>query len=120
MTQAWVVLTAPDGRDTAAPSDAQMAAALADVYSGKSLGADGSPGSAVLRFGYDDGLMYELEVSSGGAVRFAEWSDRDCEIALADPRVMTALAQADALQLWRLMAQRQVAKIRSQPWLDDD
>jgi len=120
MTQAWVTLTRPDGRDVAAPSEAQMAAALAEVYSGKVAGPDGGPGSAVLRFGYDDGLMYELEVSSGGAVRFAEWSDRDCEIALADPRLMTALAQADALQLWRLMAQRQVAKIRSQPWLGDD
>ena len=120
MTQAWVVLTGLDGRDVAAPSEAQMAAALAEVYGGKVAAADGGPGSAVLRFGYDDGLMYELEVSSGGAVRFAEWSDRDCEIALASPRLMNALAQADALQLWRLMAQRQVAKIRSQPWLNND
>ncbi|HEX8403423.1 MAG TPA: hypothetical protein VF670_02315 [Duganella sp.] len=120
MTQAWVVLTRADGRDVAAPSEAQMAAALAEVYSGQVDSPDGEPGSAVLRFGYDDGLMYELEVSSGGAVRFAEWSDRDCEIALADPRRMNALAQADALQLWRLMARRQVAKIRSQPWLNND
>lgn len=111
MTQAWLELTRADGREVAAPSEAQMAAALAEVY--------GGPGSAVLRFGYDDGLMYEMEVSSGGAVRFAEWSDRDCEIALADPRTMQALPQADALQLWRLMARRQVAKIRSQPWLND-
>ncbi|MBV7536507.1 hypothetical protein KW842_12095 [Duganella sp. sic0402] len=120
MTQAWLVLTRPDGRDVAAPSEAQMAAALADVYSGKTNGPEGGPGSAVLRFGYDDGLMYEMEVASGGAVRFAEWSDRDCEIALASPRTMTVAAQADALQLWRLMAQRQVAKIRSQPWLSGD
>ncbi|NVD70888.1 hypothetical protein HUX88_09995 [Duganella sp. BJB1802] len=117
MANAWVMLTRPDGRDVAAPSEAQMAAALADVYSGKTAAPDGGPGSAVLRFGYDDGLMYEVEVSTGGGVRFAEWSDRDCEIALAGPRVMT-LAQADALQLWRLLAQRQVAKIRSQPWQD--
>lgn len=116
MTHAWVVLTRPDGRDVQAPSEAQMAAALADVYSGKVTTEDGEPGSAVLRFGYDDGLMYEVEVSPGGAVRFAEWSDSDCEIALADPRVMTALPQQDALQLWRLLAQRQVAQIRQQPW----
>ncbi|MTV40885.1 hypothetical protein [Duganella radicis] len=120
MTQAWLVLTRPDGRDVTAPSEAQMAAALADVYDGKVLAADGGPGSAVLRFGYDDGLMYEMEVSGGGAVRFAEWSDRDCEIALAAPRTMTVARPADALQLWRLMAQRQVAKIRNQPWLSDD
>lgn len=116
MTQAWVVLTRPDGRDLQAPSEAQMADALAEVYSGNAASPDGEPGSAVLRFGYDDGLMYEMEVSSGGAVRFAEWSDRDCELALADPRVMTALPQDAALQLWRLLAQRQVARIRSQPW----
>lgn len=120
MTQAWVVLTRPDGRDVTAPSEDQMAAALSDVYAGRAQGPDGAPGSAVLRFGYDDGLMYEVEVSSGGAVRFGEWSDRDCEIALANPRTMAALAQADALQLWRLLAQRQVAKIRSQPWLSDE
>jgi len=118
MTQAWLVLTGPDGRDVTAPSEAQMAAALAEVYGGKALAADGGPGSAVLRFGYDDGLMYEMEVASGGAVRFAEWSDRDCEIALAAPRTMTVARPADALQLWRLMAQRQVARIRSQPWRD--
>ena len=28
--------------------------------------------SAVLRFGYDDGLMYQLEVVRGGAIRFEE------------------------------------------------
>lgn len=120
MTHAWLVLTRPDGHDVSAPSEAQMAAALADVYSGRGASPDGGPGSATLRFGYDDGLMYEMEVSSGGAVRFAEWSDRDCEIALASPRTMTVKKAADALQLWRLMALRQVAKIRSQPWCDDD
>src|SRR5574343_1078187 len=120
MTQAWLELTRPDGRDVRAPSEAQMAAALADVYSGKVANPDGGPGSAVLRFGYDDGLMYEVEVSGGGDVRFAEWSDRDCEIALATPRTMQDLKQAEALQLWRLLAQRQVAKIRSQPWLNND
>jgi hypothetical protein len=121
MTQAWVVLTRPDGRDVPAPSEAQLAAALAEVYGGKVASADGgaadgASGSAVLRFGYDDGLMYEIEVSSGGEIRFEEWSDRDCEIALASPRMMSALAQAEALMLWRLLAQRQVAKIRNLPW----
>lgn len=119
MTQAWLELTRADGREVAAPSEAQLTAALAEVYGGKVAGPDGGPASAVLRFGYDDGLMYEMEVSGGGAVRFAEWSDRDRELALADPRLMKALPQAAALQLWRLMARRQVAQIRGQPWLDE-
>ncbi len=114
MAQAWVVLTRTDGRDLASPSDDQLAGAIAQVFA-KGGPAEGGPVSAVLRVGYDDGLMYEMEVAGDGAVRFEEWSDRDCEIALASPRHMRA-SQAEALQLWRMMAQRQVAKIRSQPW----
>lgn len=115
MTQAWLILTGADGRDIAAPTEAQLTQALAEVYDGRARAPDGGPGSAVLKFGYDDGLMYLLEVAGGGAVRYEEWSDRDCEIALADPRRMSA-GQADALQLWKWLAQRQVARIREQDW----
>ncbi|OYO25826.1 hypothetical protein [Janthinobacterium sp. PC23-8] len=116
MTQAWFILTRPDGRDISAPTPSQLAEALDQVYCNGGIGADGGPASAVLRFGYDDGLMYQVEVASGGVVTFEEWSDRDCEIALASPRRMTALRQDDALQLWQWLAQRQVAKIRAQSW----
>ena len=60
MTHAWVVLTGPNGRDVSAPTEAQRASALAQVYRG-GPGIDDEPPSAVLRFGYDDGLMYEIE-----------------------------------------------------------
>lgn len=116
MTQAWVILTRLDGREIAAPNATQLAQALADVYHGQASSPDGDPPTALLRFGYDDGLMYQVEVAGGGAVTFEEWSDRDCEIALASPRHMDALQQDEALQLWTWLAQRQVAKIRSQPW----
>ena len=118
MTQAWVVLTGPDGRDIAAPSASQMAAALAEVYQMPDQGQEQD--SAVLSFGYDDGLMYELEVGRGGNVKFEEWSDSDREIALASPQTMSALTQDQALQLWTWLAQRQVSKIRSQPWISAD
>ena len=120
MTQAWFILTRPDGRDISAPTPTQLAEALEQVYHEASPGPDGGPASAMLRFGYDDGLMYQVEVASGGEVTFEEWSDRDCEIALASPRRMTALEQAQALQLWQWLAQRQVAKIRSQPWHSEE
>lgn len=113
MTQAWVVLTRADGRDVAAPSEGQLVAALAEVYREPARDDDAA---AVLRFGYDDGLMYEVEVRRGGEVRFEEWSDRDCEIALASPKRMSALSQNEALQLWMWLAHRQVAQIRRQPW----
>lgn len=116
MTQAWLTLTSVDGRDIAAPTEKQLAAALAEVYAlGKKGVPPGDPPTAALRFGYDDGLMYVAEVSCTGDVRFEEWSDRDCEIALAAPRRMSA-SKAKALELWSLMARRQVSKIRDMPW----
>ena len=61
-------------------------------------------------------IMTGVHQPTSGEIRFEEWSDRDCEIALASPRRMSALKQADALQLWQWLAQRQVAKIRNLPW----
>ncbi|MDQ1813442.1 hypothetical protein RBA41_09015 [Massilia sp. CCM 9210] len=132
MNQAWLTLTSMDGRDIAAPTEAQLTAVLAELYAaprktrakakaGAKAKGNGppesapEPASAALRFGYDDGLMYVIEVSRGGAIRFEEWSDRDCELALAPPRRMSAdltLAQ----QLWSLMARRQVSRIRELDW----
>jgi hypothetical protein len=109
MTQAWVILTDAEGREIDAPSEDELAETLAAVY------ANTDQSSAVLRFGYDDGLMYVAEVSSAGRVSFEEWSDRDCEMALAQPRSMTA-SQAEALALWCFMARRQVSKIRALAW----
>jgi hypothetical protein len=117
MTHAWVVLTGPDGRETAAPSDTELAAALSELSAPQQGGAEREPAVAALRFGYDDGLMYVAEVNSKGEINFEEWSDRDCEIALADPRRMHA-DQAQALQLWSMLAHRQVAKIRALDWIE--
>jgi hypothetical protein len=114
MTQAWVVLTAQDGREIHGPTEQQLSAVLADLYAPRK-GGNAEPRSATLSFGYDDGLMYQLEISSDGAVLFEEWSDRDCEIALASPRTMLA-DKATAYQLWCWLAQRQVAKIRDLGW----
>ena len=92
-----------------------MTAALADLYPGTKGAAAADPASAVLRFGYDDGLMYVAEVSSSGELRFEEWSDRDCELALATPRSMQG-SEAQAQQLWTMMCHRQVSRIRELAW----
>ena len=116
MTQAWVTLTSVDGRDIAGPSEKQLAATLAELFAQRKKAAPGAePATASLRFGYDDGLMYVAEVNSNGDISFEEWSDSDCEIALASPRRMSA-GQPQALQLWSLMARRQVSRIRELAW----
>jgi hypothetical protein len=116
MTQAWVTLTSVDGRDIAAPTEQQLAAVLAQLYAKPKKNAPApEPASAALRFGYDDGLMYVAEVSSTGDIRFEEWSDSDCELALAPPRRMKG-SQDQARQLWAMMARRQVSRIRELAW----
>jgi hypothetical protein len=120
MTNAWVTLVGPDGRELASPTEQQLAAVLAELYAKPSRNpASAEPFSAALRFGYDDGLMYVAEISSDGHARFEEWSDRDCELALASPRSMAA-SRADASRLWSLMAARQVSKIRALDWQSGD
>jgi hypothetical protein len=115
MAHSWIVLTSLDGHDTSAPSDEQLVAALADVYPPRTRRAERESGSAALRFGYDDGLMYVAEVNTDGDISFEEWSDRDCEMALSAPRRMHVTSD-QALQLWRWLAQRQVSRIRELPW----
>ena len=115
MTQAWVILTGVDGRTIYSPSEQQLASALDRVFAAQASDHDGDPPAASLRFGYDDGLMYVIEVNSEGELRFEEWSDRDCEIALAPARHMHA-DRARAELLWTALAQRQVARIREQAW----
>ncbi|UUZ49688.1 hypothetical protein LP420_05575 [Massilia sp. B-10] len=112
MTQAWVTLTGVDGREIAAPTEAQLAATLAALYAARK---GEEPASATLRFGYDDGLMYVADISSNGELSFEEWSDRDCEIALAALRRMQA-SLAQAREVWGMMARRQVSRIRDLPW----
>ena len=116
MTHPWVTLTSADGRDIASPSEQQLAAALAELY--RHAVSDASPvdlASAVLRFGYDDGLMYVAEVNSAGDISFEEWSDSDCELALAAPRRMKA-SKEQAQELWAMMSRRQVSRIRELAW----
>lgn len=123
MTHAWFSLTGPDGHEQTSPTEQQMSAVLAELFgvpapqpaNGSATTASNEPRSAALRFGYDDGLMYVAEVNSKGEARFEEWSDRDCELALADPRRMAATPEL-ARQLWTLMATRQVSKIRALDW----
>ncbi len=59
--------------------------------------------------------MYVAEVSSSGDIRFEEWSDSDCELALAAPRRMKA-SQLQAQEVWAMMTRRQVSRIRELAW----
>jgi hypothetical protein len=113
MAQAWVILTDLDGRSISAPNEQQIKDAVDAVYAQKSQ----SFASISVKFGYDDGLMYEMEVISGGTIRFEEWSDHEYGVELAAPRIMMAVPKGRALELCHCLSQRQVTKIRKEPWV---
>lgn len=122
MRQAWIILTKRCGEDVRSPTEKQLTDALNELYvehahgTGPASDVDDEHESVSLRFGYDDGLMYVVEVMSSGTVTFEEWSDQDFEIELAPPKRMLAVSKAQAMELWLWLLHRQVAKIRSQPW----
>lgn len=124
MTHAWLTLTELDGSVVADPTEQQLTDAIDIVYDKNRLAAKEAEGdefaSVSLKFGYDDGLMYEIEIIHGGTLRFEEWSDQDYEIELAPPRIMLAVSKSHALELWRWLAHRQIARIRKEPWVSLD
>jgi hypothetical protein len=120
MSQPWVILTRRYGGDTRSPSVAQVAEAVAELYHetlpGMTEGDYAEHAAASLRYGYDDGPMYILEISRLREVRLEEWADQDYEEELAPPRRMREVQQVQALRLWSWLAEGQIDRVRSQPW----
>jgi hypothetical protein len=120
MSQPWVILTRRYGGDTRSPTFAQLAEAVAELYHetlpGLTEGDYTEHGAALLRYGYDDGPMYVLEVNRLREVRLEEWADQEYEQELAPPRRMREVPEDQALRLWSWLAEGQLDRVRSQPW----
>jgi hypothetical protein len=120
MTQSWVILTRRYGGETRSPTAAQLSDAIAELYHetlpGMTEGDYAEHGAASLRYGYDDGPMYVLEVNRLREVTLEEWADQDYEAELAPPRRMCEVPQDQALRLWGWLAEGRVELVRSQPW----
>jgi hypothetical protein len=116
----WVILTRRYGGDTRSPSPAQLTDGVAELYHenirGMTEGSYAEHGAASLRFGYDDGPMYVLEISRFREVRLEEWADQDYEQELAPPRRMREVPEEHAVQLWNWLATGQIDRLRSQSW----
>jgi hypothetical protein len=120
MSEPWVILTRRYGSDTESPTVTQLAEAIAELYHenlpGMTEGDYIEHGVAFLRFGFDDGPMYVLEVNRLCQVRFEEWADQDFEKELAPPVKMLYVPEGQALQLWNWLTEGQIDRVRSQPW----
>jgi hypothetical protein len=69
-------------------------------------------GVAHLRYGFDDGPMYVLEVSRTGKATLEEWADQDFEQELRPARTISVTAQ-QAVDLWRLLTDGKIDAVRA-------
>ena len=120
MDEAWAILTRRYGGDVRNPTAEELAIAIEELYVEDLLGSTEADyeehGAASLRYGFDDGPMYVLEVSRGGAVTLEEWADQDYQAALSPPRSIESVPPGRAMELWRWLAEGAIDKVRHQPW----
>lgn len=70
-------------------------------------------GAASLRYGYDDGPMYVLEITRFGAARWEEWADADFQKELCPQREIKSLSQENAFLLWEQLAAGETDLVRT-------
>lgn len=120
MSEPWVILTRRYGADTRSPTLAQLAEAIAELYHemlpDMNLGDYAEHGTASLRYGYDEGPMYVLEVNRLHEVTLEEWADQDYEQRIAPRRIRREVPQKQAVRLWNWLAEGQIDRVRQQPW----
>ena len=116
----WFILTSRYGGDTRDPTAEQLRRALADVYHENDPSmteADyAEHPNAWLRYGFDDGPMYVLNVYRGGNVYFAQWADPDYERELESESVRINASESEARQLWELLAAGRIDEIKGRGW----
>jgi hypothetical protein len=113
----WLILTSRYGGDTGDPSQDELASALREVYH------ENEPGwpeamyeehpNAWLRYGFDEGPRFILDVYRGGRVAFGQWADQDFETELAPEQILRGVDEETAKRLWSLLAAGEIDEIRS-------
>jgi hypothetical protein len=120
MSEPWAILSRRYGGDTRSATAAQLAEAIAQVYHetlpGMTEGDYAEHGADWLRYGFDDGPMFVLEVNRLREVTLEAWADQDYEQELAPPLRMRQVPESLALCLWTWLAQGHIEQVRSQPW----
>lgn len=119
----WTILNVRYGGSFSNPTDEQLAQAIEELYVEQLPDMTEEDyeehGMAFLCIGYDEGPMYEMEITRGREVWFEEWPDQDeYEHPLVPPRMMEDVSQEHALQLWKLLSLGLIEEVRQQPWVE--
>ena len=117
MSNPWCCLELRYGGSIKGPSQDDISAAAAQLFdenlSGMTEADYEEHGVASLRYGYDDGPMYVLEISRSGKARWEEWADQDFDEELCPMREIQFLDRDQVVLLWTRLAQGEIAFIRS-------
>ena len=71
--------------------------------------------NAWLRYGFDEGPTYVLDVYRGGSIIFTKYADQDYYDLLWEYR-MDDLSREKALALWQLLAEGELDGLRAEGW----
>jgi hypothetical protein len=105
----WCILTTRMGAHVREPTDAQLRAALEDVFASH----DDEHPNAALRLGSDDGPMFVVDVYGAQRVVFEQWADADFEDELAPPAILSDVKLEAAMELWRALRNRDVSAVKA-------
>lgn len=108
MPTQWCILTTRMGADVREPTDAQLRAALEDVFASD----DEEHPNAWLRLGSDDGPMFVLDVYGTKQIVFEQWADTDFDNESAPPMSLRHVQLEVAMTLWRTLRDRDVDAVR--------
>lgn len=116
----WVILTSRWGADIRNPSVEQLTNAVREIFVEEFPPLRESDyaehPSGWIRFGFDDGPMFVIDIGRNRAARFEQWADQDFERKLAPSMRLSLQSEADALKLWLLSVQGDVETIRKLNW----
>ena len=108
MSNPWCCLLFRYGEERSVPTCGEVATAVEELYEehlpGMTEGAYEEHGAASLRYGYDEGPMYVLEITCHGTARWEEWADQDYEIKLCPMVEVKSLPEEKAVLLWEQLA----------------
>jgi hypothetical protein len=116
----WTILSSRYGGDIRDPTGDQLRHALAELYHENHPSmteADyAEHPNAWLRYGFDDGPMYVLNVYRSRTVYFAQWSDPDYENELEPEAERINVSESEALHLWELLAVGKIDEVKASAW----
>jgi hypothetical protein len=118
MSKPWCYLLGRYGNESRSPSPEQIRATVRELYEenlpGMTEGDYDEHGAGSLRYGYDEGPMYVLEITRhGGLARLEEWADQDYENESCPMKETELLPQEKSKLLWNSLATGNIERVRA-------